>query len=67
VERANDPARGAEENEPLKWSIASGTEVWSMFADLDVRDEDICSTPLAWASRRWQEGIVALLRQHGAG
>ena len=35
-------------------------------ADLDARDEDICSTPLGWASKFGKAEVVKLLLKHGA-
>lgn len=35
-------------------------------ADLDARDEDICSTPLGWAAKFGQKAIVELLLSRGA-
>lgn len=35
-------------------------------ADLDARDEDICSTPLGWAAKYGQKAMVELLLQRGA-
>jgi ankyrin repeat protein len=35
-------------------------------ADLDARDEDICSTPLGWAAKYGQSSMVELLLQRGA-
>ncbi len=35
-------------------------------ADLDARDEDICSTPLGWAAKFGQTAMVELLLKHGA-
>jgi ankyrin repeat protein len=35
-------------------------------ADLDARDEDICSTPLGWAARFGQLAMVELLLKSGA-
>jgi ankyrin repeat protein len=35
-------------------------------ADLDARDEDICSTPLGWTVRRGHAEIAEVLRRHGA-
>ncbi|MEP7341640.1 MAG: sigma-70 family RNA polymerase sigma factor [Acidobacteriota bacterium] len=35
-------------------------------ADLNARDEDICSTPLGWAAKFGQTGMVELLLQRGA-
>ncbi len=35
-------------------------------ADLDVRDDDFQSTPLAWAARAGQKGMVELLLARGA-
>lgn len=35
-------------------------------ADLDARDEDICSTPLGWAARSGQTAMIELLLKHGA-
>jgi ankyrin repeat protein len=35
-------------------------------ANLHARDEDICSTPLGWASKFGQKGMVELLLQRGA-
>jgi ankyrin repeat protein len=35
-------------------------------ANLDARDEDICSTPLGWAAKYNQPAMVELLLKHGA-
>lgn len=35
-------------------------------ADLDARDEDICSTPLGWAAKFGNIPMVELLLEHGA-
>jgi ankyrin repeat protein len=35
-------------------------------ADLDARDEDICSTPLGWAAKYGKLPMVELLLRHGA-
>jgi ankyrin repeat protein len=35
-------------------------------ADLDARDEDICSTPLGWAAKFGQKRMVEFLIGHGA-
>jgi ankyrin repeat protein len=35
-------------------------------ADLEARDEDICSTPLGWAAKFGQKAMVELLLRHGA-
>jgi ankyrin repeat protein len=35
-------------------------------ADLDARDEDICSTPLGWAAKYGQTAMVELLLKRGA-
>jgi ankyrin repeat protein len=35
-------------------------------ADIDARDEDLSSTPLAWAAKHGQEGMVAFLLRRGA-
>jgi ankyrin repeat protein len=35
-------------------------------ADMDARDEDICSTPLGWAAKFGQQGIIELLLARGA-
>lgn len=35
-------------------------------ADLQARDEDICSTPLGWAAKFGQAEMVELLLKHGA-
>lgn len=35
-------------------------------ADLDARDEDICSTPLGWAAKFGQKAMVELLLSRGA-
>lgn len=35
-------------------------------ADLNVRDEDLCSTPLGWAARYGKIELVELLLKHGA-
>jgi ankyrin repeat protein len=35
-------------------------------ADLHARDEDICSTPLAWAAKFGQANMVEFLLKHGA-
>jgi len=35
-------------------------------ADLDARDEDICSTPLGWAAKFGQTAMAELLLRHGA-
>jgi RNA polymerase sigma factor (sigma-70 family) len=35
-------------------------------ADLHVRDEDICSTPLGWAAKFGKTNMVELLLKHGA-
>jgi ankyrin repeat protein len=35
-------------------------------ADLDARDEDICSTPLGWAAKFGQKAMVELLLKRGA-
>ncbi|MCI0541650.1 MAG: ankyrin repeat domain-containing protein [Verrucomicrobiales bacterium] len=35
-------------------------------ADLDARDEDICSTPLGWAAKSGKKVMVELLLQRGA-
>lgn len=35
-------------------------------ADLNARDEDICSTPLGWAAKFGQRPMVELLLNHGA-
>jgi len=35
-------------------------------ADLNARDEEFCSTPLAWAARRHQTRMVEFLLRHGA-
>lgn len=45
--------------EKAKWFIAHG-------ADLNARDEDICSTPLGWAAKFGQLEMVKLLLKHGA-
>ena len=35
-------------------------------ADLNARDEDICSTPLGWAAKFGQKPMIELLLRHGA-
>jgi hypothetical protein len=35
-------------------------------ADLNARDEDLCSTPLGWAAKFGQVAMVELLLKHGA-
>jgi ankyrin repeat protein len=35
-------------------------------ADIDARDEDICSTPLGWAAKHGQLQMVELLLSRGA-
>jgi RNA polymerase sigma factor (sigma-70 family) len=35
-------------------------------ADLNARDEDLCSTPLGWAARFGQAAMIELLLRHGA-
>jgi ankyrin repeat protein len=35
-------------------------------ANIDARDEDICSTPLGWAAKFGQKEMVELLLKHGA-
>ncbi len=47
------------EMEKARWFIAHG-------ADLNARDEDICSTPLGWAAKFGQLEMVRLLLKHGA-
>lgn len=47
------------EIEKAKWFIARG-------AELNARDEDICSTPLGWAAKFGQLEMVKLLLKHGA-
>lgn len=45
--------------ETATWFIDHG-------ADLDARDEDICSTPLGWAAKFGQKPMVELLLRRGA-
>lgn len=47
------------EVEKARWFIEHG-------ADLNARDEDICSTPLGWAAKYGQLEMVKLLLRHGA-
>jgi ankyrin repeat protein len=35
-------------------------------ADINARDDDLCSTPLGWAAKFGQKAMVELLLQRGA-
>jgi ankyrin repeat protein len=49
-----------------KGDVEKATFLLDQGADLDARDEDICSTPLAWAAKFGKRDIVELLLKRGA-
>jgi ankyrin repeat protein len=48
-----------------KGDVASAEQFIAHGADLNARDEDICSTPLGWAVKFNQKPMVELLLRHG--
>jgi ankyrin repeat protein len=49
-----------------KGDVAQAKQFIAHGADLNARDEDLCSTPLGWAAKFGQRAMVRLLLKHGA-
>jgi ankyrin repeat protein len=49
-----------------KGDIPSATMFLKRLADINARDEDICSTPLGWAAKYGQLEMAKFLLSHGA-
>jgi ankyrin repeat protein len=49
-----------------KGNVAAAEQFIAHGANLNARDEDICSTPLGWAAKFNQRPMVELLLRHGA-
>ncbi len=49
-----------------KGNVAQAQQFMAHGADVNARDEDICSTPLGWAAKYGQMAMVKLLLKYGA-